>query len=231
MKKPYVIIWGPGGKKHRARPPTNRQIETSLRPYALELGYLAIAWNELHDQLSHLFGSILKAQGDLAAKAIWHATENDFVQRKMLRALILADGRSSLQPKVLSAKQAEDILWILNQIDEKLRHKRNNAIHAPMNVVQGVVDGKLTFWVEARFDPINPRSRPLRGKELISEFQDYTADADMLASYAYRIWMALRLPTGIGGPTPWPDRPPSPRPHKMKSKIRRAPRRLPLHLR
>src|SRR5436190_13627020 len=92
-----------------------------------------------------------------------------FHSRKMLRAIVETDKR--LLPlrrhRVLSAAQAEEVLWVLDQIDKKLRHQRNNALHAPLIIVTGVFDGAVRSWVEAHFNSLNPRAKPLRGKDLI----------------------------------------------------------------
>jgi len=203
--------------------------KTILRPYSVELGHLAAAWNQLHHNLSSLFTLILRSQNNDFSQAIWHATESDFTQRKMLRAIVETDKR--LLPlrrhRVLSAAQAEEVLWVLDQIDKKLRHQRNNALHAPLIIVTGVFDGAVRSWVEAHFNSLNPRAKPLRGKDLIQEFRDYTEHTGVLLRYTTQIWNALSFPEQIS----WPDRPPLPQAHKKRKSSRQGTRKLPPHLR
>jgi hypothetical protein len=193
----------------------------TLRPYAVELGFLATAWNQLQQNLSSLFAELLEAKHHHFALAIWHATDSDFTQRKMLHALIVAEEKMSRYQRTLSSVQIEGLLWLLDQIDNKLRFKRNDALHAPLMVVRGVRNDAVRTWVETHFSPLNPRARPLRDKDLIQEFRDYTAHARVLAKYANDVWYALRFPEQ----RPWPDKPPLPQAYKNKRRVRREPRK------
>jgi len=214
------------GKEYILDPFTSKKVKAVWRPYSTELGYLAIAWNELHYTLMSLFAMLSwRPKNEASAKAVWYAVDSDFSQRKMLRAVIeshptVPDGREL--PEAL----AKEILWILNQIDESLRHKRNNALHAPLLAMCGVYDGAVRYWAEAHLDPQNPRAKPLRGKDLIQEFRDYTEQADMLGVYAGHIFAFLSH-----RPVSWPKRPSSPQAHKKKKTTRRGKRLLPPHLR
>jgi hypothetical protein len=147
------------GKEYPVKQPTPRQAKAVLRPYAVELGYLAATWNQLHHNLSSLFTLLLKSKNERFAQVIWHATDSDFTQRKMLRAIIETDKKLLPMARTLQPTHAAEILWILDQIDEKLRHKRNNALHAPPMVVTGVLDGRVRSWVEAHFTPSKAASR------------------------------------------------------------------------
>jgi hypothetical protein len=204
-----------------------RTVRAALRPYALELGYLVAAWNTLHHNLSALFALILQPKNNETAQAIWRSTENDFAQRKMLRAAIDIDQNISKSKHALSSVQAQEILWLLNQIDETLRHKRNNAIHAPLMIFKGFYDGGRKTWVEAHFNDQNPRAKPLRDKDLIGEFRGYTDHTETLSRYATAIWYAIAAP----GKHPWPERPLLPQAHKTKASGRPGRRTPPPHLR
>jgi hypothetical protein len=188
-------------------------------PYVHELGYLAVCWNQLHHHLSGIFSLLLQSSDGYAGQTIWHSLDSDFAQRKMLRALLELDDKipSFQRHRRLPKNQQEDILWILNQIDNPFRYKRNNAIHAPLMVVRNIAGGKTTITVEAHFNPHNPRARPLRGKDIKQEYREYAAFAEMLSGYAYKIFVALSTST-----TPWPNRPPLPEAHKKKQKAHRA---------
>jgi hypothetical protein len=197
---------------------TPRQAKVALRPCSVELGYLAIAWNQLHVNLLALFVLLLKTENEVSARAIWYAVDSDFLQRKLLRTIV--DIEMKILPSAtrrLMPKQAQEILWILDQI-ESLRHKRNNALHAPLMVVRGVHDDAVRDWVEAHLDPQHPRARPLRDKDLVQEFKDYSSQAEMLALYSLQIWLAFSFPERC----PWPKRPLLPQAHKKKAMTQRA---------
>lgn len=208
------------GKEYHGKMLTPAATKALLRPYITELGYLAAAWNQLQHNLSSLFTLLVASGKDPIGQAVWHAAESDFVQRKMLRAFVEIDQTLLPAQRALLELQAREILWILDQIDRNLRHKRNNAIHAPLMTITGVWDGAVRRRVEAHFNPHNPRAKPLRGKNLKDEFKDYAAHADMLSSYAARIWQSLRDPAHA----PWPNRPPVPQAHKKKRMPRQGKR-------
>jgi hypothetical protein len=109
----------------------------------------------------------------------------------MLRALI---DQSAIN-KAIHQGAACEILWILDQIDKSLRHQRNNALHAPLTVLTGVFDGALRNWAEANWNALNPRAKPLRGKDLIQEFQDYTEQSlpKRLVSLPLNFWAFFAL--------------------------------------
>ncbi len=129
-----------------------------LRPYSAELGYLAIAWNQLRCHLMALFAMLSEPQDSTSAKAVLYFLGNDFSQRRLLRALLDIDA-NKLPPAVrkLSTTQTKEILWLLNQIDEGFRHKRNNALHAPLMVMQGVYDDAVREWGRSRHGLAKPR--------------------------------------------------------------------------
>jgi hypothetical protein len=200
-----------------------------MRPYASEIGLLANAWNHLHHNLSLLFMLLLRAPNPYVAQAIWHSQESDVSQRRMLRALIEADDFPTPMEykRILTPHQSEEIQYILNELDHGIRGNRNNAMHAPVIIMSGVHEGKVRHWAEAHFDPQNPRTRPLRGKDLIEEFRNYTAEIKRLSDYAHSMWYALN--PVYAARHPWPQRPPVPQAHKKKRSGRRGIPRLPAH--
>jgi hypothetical protein len=185
-----------------------------MRPYAVEIGVLANAWNQLHFNLNCLFVLLLKAQEETFSKAVWYAAESDFVQRKMLRSIIEADQNTLPHKRKLTKLQAGEILWVLDQIEKPLRHQRNNALHAPLMIVTGLQNEQVRSRALAHFDSQNPRAKPLQGKDLINEFRDYTAHSDVLTEYTSGIWHALKDPAH----RTWPERPALPQAHKKKRK-------------
>jgi hypothetical protein len=213
-----LVLIGKDGTRYPIEPFTARRKKAAFRKHTHELGYLALAWNQLHHNLSLIFAFLLKSKDQSAAQAIWHSLESDILQRKMLRALLTLDTQLPSPQRIPLPKiQREEILWILNQIDSDLRHKRNNAIHAPLGLARMVEDGKVRIRVEAHLNPQNPRSRPLRGKDLLAEFRTYADQAERLATYATAIRRALTVEK-----VPWPDRPRQPQARKKKQKSRRV---------
>src|SRR3954470_9699664 len=99
--------------KSNWRRPSVAQIRKATRPYATSLGELVFAWNDLHENLSKLFELAIKSPLRNMGTSIWHSTDSDFAQRKMLRAAV--ERASHLLPP-----QRKDILWILNRIDDTL---------------------------------------------------------------------------------------------------------------
>jgi integrase len=215
------------GKQYPVKMMTPRAAKAALRPYSVELGFLATAWNQLHHNLSSLFSLILKPRNEHFAQAMWYVPDSDFLQRKMLRAIVETDQNSMPDQRMLSPLQAEEISWLLDQVDNKLRHKRNNALHAPLMILTGVFDNEVRSWVEAHFNSHNPRAKPLRGKDLIQEFREYTEHTLVLTRYATQIWYALSLPAQH----PWPGRPSLPQAHKRKQTTHQGKPKLPPHLR
>jgi hypothetical protein len=175
------------------------------------------------------FRCFCRAPNPYAGLSIWYSLDSDVLQRKLLRALLEADEFPTppSYKRMLTDEQASEILYILDEIDQRLRHKRNNAIHAPLIVMSGIHRDAVRAWAEADFIPQNPRARPLRGKDLIEEFRNCGAELDRLAQYARAMWYALN-PT-LPQRQSWPERPLSPQAHKKKRSGRRGTPRLPAH--
>src|SRR5215813_10376154 len=98
------------GKRFELKELTEGQRRRVFRPYALDIGYLVYSWNRLHDVLSVLFALVVQSTSPKLAGAIWHSTDNDFSQRKMLRAAVETADH-------LADSQKKDILTVLNKID------------------------------------------------------------------------------------------------------------------
>jgi hypothetical protein len=152
--------------------------------------------------LSALFEAIVKAETPQLPLAIWHSTDNDSTQRKMLRAA--TETAIHLPGNVKSR-----IVWILNTIDDPLRFKRNDALHAPLAFVTGVVNDAITTWVQADMFSANPRAKALREKNLINEFKEYAETAIMLAEHSEHLLKAIDDPTYA-----LPGKPPLPHAHR-----------------
>lgn len=222
------------GKRYTYKLLTPSTAKKAMSPYTVEIGHLANAWNNLHHNLSSLFGLLLGAKNPYANQALWHSVDSDVLQRRMLRALLAANDMLSPFDRVthkplVTKEQAADILYVLETIEQKIRHKRNNAIHAPLVLMSGVNRGAVRTWAEAHFNAQNPRAAPLRGKDLVEEFRSYTAEIQRLQNYTLQMWFALNP---LHSPrASWPQRPPSPQAHNKKGKGRRGIPRLPEHRR
>jgi len=181
--------------------PSQKQLEQQFQPYAVELGKLVFAWNQLHEKLAGLFWAITGFKNGAMASAIWYSTDNERTQRKMLRQLaeVVFSGDN---------KKKDGILWLVKQVDDALAGHRNDAIHAPLNFMTGPFGTVLEpSWYSG-----SPRAKSLAGKDLMSEFKWYRERADLFATYAAKIHAALLLPD-----RPWPEipaLPPKPKGHR-----------------
>ena len=173
---------------------TTRKKLQLLRPYKQELGELVFAWNVLHDELAHLFGLVTKIPRLETAFAIWHSTASDSAQRKMLRKAVEAEFAGKDNRK-------DDLVWLLDQVDQKLSHKRNDAIHGPVAIrldCEGNVVGvEPTDWSDS------PRAKALSGKDLMRELIWYRMTAVVFSQYVSSICLALDR----AAQQPWPRRP------------------------
>lgn len=156
-RRPVGFIHTPEGKRFPVKLHTRSSARAAFRPYSASIGQVALTWNILHDNLVHLFQTIVKSQNAALPYKIWFAVDSDFLQRKMLRAAVDANAD-------LTQLQRDEICWILNQIDNSLRYKRNDALHAPLMLTTGVVDDMIRSWVEASMWSANPRAKALRNK-------------------------------------------------------------------
>jgi hypothetical protein len=68
--------------------------------------------------------------------------------------------------------------------------------------------------VEADMDSQNPRAKPLRNKDLIHEFRNYSAQTEMLALHALLMFFALKFPLSVHGQKDLPR-------HKLTKRRRR----------
>ena len=100
----------------------------AFRPYALALGEIALAWNDLHVSLSFVFSSLLSV-GNLnvgRSQAIWQQITNDRMQRNVLVAVA-----QEATLELASREQFDDIKWLCDQA-ASLEDFRNDALHSPL---------------------------------------------------------------------------------------------------
>jgi hypothetical protein len=196
--------------------PLPKQLRQASRVYATRLGQLIFAWNNLHDNLSKLFELAVDSPSRKIGVSIWYSTESDFAQRKMLRAAIERTTK-------LSKPQRDDIIWMLNRIDESLRHHRNDAIHSPYVFIQHFSDTSRILVIP---DPSSdsPRAKSLMNKgaqNLKAYLEENTELAELLNDYAADMFKAILNPSGRR----WPNKPELP--HARRKKIGRVGHRTP----
>jgi hypothetical protein len=186
-------------------PPTGEELERKFLPYAIQLGKLVYAWNQLHESLGQLFWTVLGETPGATALAVWYSTNNDRAQREMLRAAAVASLSiwSSCPPKAL-----EDILWLLGKI-QTLADQRNDTIHSPFTFNVDADGAKLiSSYVWG-----HPRALKLKGKDLMAEFKWYCECADTCTRFTRDVREAL-----ISRGRSWPDRPQLPRLDQFQSR-------------
>ena len=206
-----------------------RAINRAFRPYGIALATFAFNWNRLHEQLSQLFITILRIPDETEPRGqmnraiplgIWHSTDSDFAQRKMLR--VATEKASHLKPK-----QREDIAWVLNQIDKPLRFERNSALHAPMSMNLALNDpaGGNIFSVVADALSASQHSQHLSKKQnLIEELELYGEHAAVLEQFTTAMYGHLLWRDSQPGKHPWPGKPDLPHAHR-KSRRKVSPRK------
>jgi hypothetical protein len=197
-----------------------------FRPYAVAIGQMNMAWNEFHEVLGSLFMNIM-AEGHgqtdhklllrtlLRSRILWGHLTGDRQKRLLVEALAewLGKERNEAFPTLGS-----DLLFLVKW-GHKLEDKRNNVIHAPVDLIrnalaQGLPDAAPYGSIVAA--PLNVRGRKLEGpskrrdRELIVAARLYCDYATALTSYAQAVraaWVAGET----GRRRAWPQRPTLPR--------------------
>jgi len=184
---------------------SHRYATAEFRPYVTALGQLALAWNELHENLGSLFLTTMLPNRPQAGDAVfnsslwvWHSVKSDRTQRDMLReAIERCPWRRD--------KLVTDGFWLLDRANS-LSDQRNDAIHAPLFYAGKYLFGELTEGrgqVVPRFWSFNPRARKLWERaNLLAEFRYCRDTAMVLADYTKEIESSQ-----INLQRPWPDRP------------------------
>lgn len=170
--------------------------------YLHELALVVLAWNELHMELSQLFCMVAGIPDMGTGLHIWHSTDSDRAQRKLLREALYGElqhlPRVKEKGKLFADKVIREIEFILNKVDT-ISGSRNDAIHSPYLFE---IDGKgITMRAFDFF--MSPRAKSLSGKDLLVEFQRQRNIARVLSTYSQEIRLSLyRIPE-----PPWPTRP------------------------
>ena len=140
------------------------KVRRGCSPYLHELGLVVVAWNELHLELSQLFCVVAGISDMATGLRIWHSTDNDRAQRKLLRESIRGDLQHIPRVKDKGGKFSErarnDIEYILKKVDS-ISGPRNSAIHSPYLFA---IEGKAITMQSFDFF-MSPRAKKLKGKK------------------------------------------------------------------
>jgi hypothetical protein len=179
------------------RPERTDEAQRAYEAYALAVGQVAYTWNFLQDKLGQLFVAVTDIN-DRIALSIWYSSDNDRVQRGMLKAAIVASKDDRWLPRLPNAK--DDLIWVIERANA-WANDRNNSIHAPTTMA--TIDSTMEMTASlAGYINGHPRARNLWGKRLLIEFARCAAVAETLSDFADKAALALRDDT-----KPWPDRP------------------------
>ena len=205
------------------RRPHPRGFHKAFVPYALEIGYLSQAWNQLHEQLCSIFCQIVSPENSNIASAIWQSVPSDRTQRKMLEVAYLAPGAINKEKHLWAI---DDIRYLLKEA-ETLANQRNDAIHAPFRIGYSPFDKEFDVSPDVmqnnkrawRFIKSNPET-----KDILAELVWYRSKANILYRFGLSIWFHLRQTAGSSPQRPQmpalgvsPSRPPPRRKNKPGS--------------
>lgn len=191
----------------------DRFTERDYQAYAMAIGQLALAWNDLHEKLGLIFVTMFDEiiypdpddyDEDLKSvwASVWSSSTIDRLKREMLKSAI-----SEIEDLELLnfPKLKDDVVWVLNQAD-RLEDARNNAVHSPLLLLAArgsIFEGMFPNVIP---NPMLSNKRAVRlirsQRELLDEFR-WCRDATLeLRDFALRIKLALTVENYV-----WPDRP------------------------
>jgi hypothetical protein len=215
-------------KGPRWKPKHQRFTEDELRPYALAVGQVALAWNDLYEIMAQLFCTL--SGGGWVSKhlAVWHSQTMDRPKRELLRATVeyLTADEEARFPKM-----RESVIWIADEA-QRLEDARNNTVHLPLVLLRG---GALTQAARERGIKVpdvmvhtlnnHPRAKRMLQKNLLGEFRRCRAKILALRDFTYNVDRAL-----CAAHAPWPDIPGSPNPRAKsgpQGKVQSRPKQHP----
>ena len=157
---------------------------------ATALGQFALAWNDLHLSLETLFQGLLGKSNALISGAIWNSLASDAAQRDMLKSLANLDALGHNVPD----RARNEINFILNQA-ERLRGRRNDAIHAPF---VSSAAGEIVPFIGTG----HKKAKNFGDKNVLKELRRCYDATIILSDYANNLSAVLLL-----GLNDWPARP------------------------
>jgi hypothetical protein len=173
-----------------------RAKQAVFQPFAEQIGWIAYEWNRLQAAIGELFSDIVCPEQKEIGCALWHSTDNERAQRRMLKDALDAAKKANK----VEQRAYDEVSWILTQFDS-LAGRRNNAIHAPFVLVSANTF-ELRFEVVPQHFLGNPRAKELKDKSIMGEFRWYRDHLENLADFAEELHFALTVHE-----IAWPDRP------------------------
>jgi hypothetical protein len=129
----------------RRNPFRDNYTEPKYHAYALAIGQLALAWNDLHGVLALLFWDMLGGGDSGVPLSVWNSQISDAAQRAMLRDAVKAKLSLGGHPPQVQARRStakDDIEWLIKAVNDLGQEGRNPAIHSPLaSVGLGKCDG------------------------------------------------------------------------------------------
>lgn len=189
--------------------------ERDYKPYALAIGQIALAWNDLHEKLGEIFVCILDGIDNIETDderleqlaAVWSSANNDRAKRNILEALLAT---ASTKDTTARPRMVEDVRWLLKEAN-KLEDVRNDVVHSPLlwlgytQILAKFVRGEgLTIVPNVTLG--NTRAVKLAKKDLrrhlIVDFRWARNAILVLRNYAHDLRLALLIDGRA-----WPGRP------------------------
>jgi len=162
---------------------SNRFTAKAFRPYAEAIGHVALAWNDLHENLGTIFTEV-GFEGSDKAQAAWQSMIVDRAKREMLKAVLTAMTEFDF---LELPKFRDDVIWIIEKAHAS-EDGRNSAIHTPLLLHDH------SIWRG------NTRAKRLKQKDVLVEYRYHRDKFITLQKFADEL---LHWRRG----TPWPKRP------------------------
>jgi len=177
--------------------------QPEFQEYTRALGEMVLAWNDLHLELSGLFGTIIGIHNKIIPSAMWNAVNSDRSQRELISAVTnLNENTLGLNIPDHVRKETRFILKRATALEDF----RNDALHAP--IVSGQ-DGEIIPFSGMG----NKRARKLSSKnDTLKDIHIFYEEVIILRDYVFHITDAMRHTR------PWPDRPKMPNRERPKNK-------------
>lgn len=184
----------------KPKPPLSKDdVRQHLKPYAIEIGELSLAWNSLHDHLGQIFWAAIGSKNGTVALAIWNKVSNDRMQRELLKSVVDVGG---ILRGPDGRRGTDDVLWLIKKTGD-LAELRNSAVHAPLTTLTDMATGITRVAPQDFFG--NPRAKRLAGKpELLAELIWYRESVETLLDFSVDLASCIAFPAAKW---PWPDRP------------------------
>lgn len=211
-------------KARKRNPETEYYTSEQYKPYVMAIGQIALAWNDLHEQIGDIFLKVTieyMPEEDFFV-AGWQSLSTDRAKRAFLRS-----GMGTLHPK--HERWVKEVIWLLGQAD-RLEEDRNNAIHAPLIWFPAEAEEHgLKGGVQPHRISMNKRALNLSNKDLLTEFRWIRDAIIVIRDYAYDLYEAWEWGKEIRRSLP--RRPSLPnRGHKSRRLVRPSDRPIQLPL-